>query len=219
MKMRLDNRLSVIAGMVRQGSVLADIGSDHAYLACALVLDGICPKTYACDINEGPLSRARDTILKYNLSDKVQALLSDGLFALSGIHVDDIVIAGMGGELIARIIGDAPWVKRKEIRLILQPMTKAELLREWLYANGFEIEKEAAAAEGRFIYPVMRVKYTGKSQKIPILFAWTGKIWDNRDEQSQNYLRRMHTKAARIAAARADEEYTRLARMLGERLG
>ena len=218
MKIQLSGRLSAAAAMVRQGSVLADIGSDHAYLACALVLDGVCPRAYACDINEKPLYSTRDTISKYGLSDRVEVLLSDGLCALFGIHIDDIVIAGMGGELIARIIGDAPWVKRPDIRFILQPMTKAEYLREWLYSNGFEIEQEAAAADNRFIYTVMRVKYTGEVQKIPILFAWTGKIWDNTDEASKCCLRRIYDKVVRIANAAGDEEYIRLARMMEEKI-
>ena len=218
MKIRLDPRLRAIAGMVRQNSVLADIGSDHAYLPCALVQDGICTLAYACDINEGPLARAADTISKYSLSDKVKPLLSDGLSALFDIYIDDIVIAGMGGELIARIINEAPWTAHEDKHFILQPMTKSEYLREWLYLNGFEIELEVAAAESRFIYPVMQVKYTGQIKQIPLLFAWTGKIWDNRDEQSLEYLRRMHSKAAKIAAARGDEDYIRLTKTLGERL-
>jgi len=218
MKIRLDNRLSAVAGMIRRGSVFADIGSDHAYLACALVLRGVCLKAYACDINTGPLSRAGDTIKKYGLTDRVEAILSDGLSALRDVRVDDIAIAGMGGELITRIIGDAPWAALEDIRFILQPMTKAEYLREWLYASGFEIEAEAAAIDGRFVYPVMRVKYTGKSRKIPMLFAWTGKIWDNTDDASQHYLCRMHAKARKIARARNDEEYIRLMRMLEEKI-
>ena len=187
-------------------------------MACALVADGTCPKAYACEVNEGPLSRARDTIEKYSLSDKVEALMSDGLCALAELHVDDIAIAGMGGELIARIIEDAPWAVLEDIRFILQPMTKAEYLRGWLYENGFEIETETAAVDGRFVYPIMRVKHTGESRQIPVLFAWTGKIWDNTDEASQRYLRRMHAKAQKIARARGEEEYIRLARMIGERL-
>ena len=215
---RLDGRLCAVASMIRQGSILADIGSDHGYLACELVKNEICPRAYACDISEGPLARAGETIEKYGLSGRVEAFLSDGLCAFVNIPVDDIVIAGMGGELIARIIGASPWIYREDIRFILQPMSKAERLRRWLYANGFEIEHETAAVSGRFAYPVMRVGYKGDSREISDLFAWTGKIWDNTDEASKQYLRRVHRHVLQIAVARGDAALMELERKIGEGL-
>jgi tRNA (adenine22-N1)-methyltransferase len=213
----LDGRLAAVAAMVRQGSIVADIGSDHGYLACELVLRGVCPLAYACDINEAPLARAGATIEKHGLSGRVKALLSDGLCALSGVEVNDVVIAGMGGELIAKIVGDAPEFWRGDVRFILQPMSKAERLREWLYAAGFEIILESAVIAGRFVYPVMCAQYSQNPQKISNLFAWTGKIWDNTDMPSREYLWRVHRRVAKMARSQS-EEFIRLERILRERL-
>ena len=71
-------------------------------------------------------------------------------------------MAGMGGELIARLLEKCPWVKNS-VNLVLQPMTKWDVLRKWLYANGFEVKKELACTEGQFAYSVMQAVYTGKT--------------------------------------------------------
>jgi tRNA (adenine22-N1)-methyltransferase len=161
---RLDKRLCAVAAMVRQGSIMADIGSDHGYLACGLVQNGTCPRAYACDIADGPLSRTRATIERYGLAGRVEAILSDGLTALSDMEIDDIVIAGMGGETIAEIIANAPWIHREGVHFVLQPMTKADRLRKWLLVNGFEIQREDACACGRFVYTILSAIKAGEGK-------------------------------------------------------
>ena len=156
----LDKRLSAVAALVRQGSRLADIGTDHAYLPVHLVQSGVCPSAIASDIGAGPLDAARRTVTENGLTSEIALRLGDGLATVSAGEVEDIAIAGMGGETIAAILEAAPWVKSGDLRLILQPMTRAEDLRRWLLTHGFSVLEEHLIVDGRHLYPVMAAQYT-----------------------------------------------------------
>ena len=158
---KLDARLNAAAALVRPGSVLADIGTDHARLPVRLVADGVCPRAIASDIRRGPAEAARRTVQEAGLTDKIQVRLGDGLSPLRSGEAEDIVIAGMGGETILAILEAAPWVKDPGCRFILQPMTRAALLHRWLMENGFAMETEHVVADGTHLYPVLRAVYTG----------------------------------------------------------
>ena len=105
----LDARLRTVASFVRQGARLADIGCDHGYLVCALARDGWIKSGLACDVNEKPLGQARREIERQSLDDKIACRLGDGLSVVDEGEVDDIVIAGMGGETIAEILSSCKW--------------------------------------------------------------------------------------------------------------
>lgn len=162
---KLGARLSAVADSVREGVTLYDIGTDHAYLPIFLVDSGRIDHAYACDVASGPLSSAERSVTAAGLSDRITTVLSDGLSAVELIYPCDIVIAGMGGELIASIIDAKPEVRHPDVRLILQPMTKPEHLREYLAAGGFEIIAEDLAEEGK-IYQITVCRYTGVPYKI-----------------------------------------------------
>lgn len=183
----LDNRLKVCASFVRQGAVLADIGTDHAYLPVWLVLNNVIKRAIACDINEGPLSAGKMDVEKHNLSDKITLRLSDGLKNVSSHECDDIVIAGMGGELIARIIENCSWAKSEDKRFILQPMTKPEVLIKYLYENGFDIIAQKACTSDKKHYTVMLVSYTGAKKSFDEADLYLGKL-DTSDTDSKLYL-------------------------------
>ena len=155
----LDKRLSAVAVLVRPGSRLADIGTDHAYLPVHLVQAGVCPSAIASDIGAGPLDAARRTVTENGLTSEIALRLGDGLSTVSADEVDDIAIAGMGGETIAAILEAVTYVKDRRLRLILQPMTRAEDLRRWLLHNGFSILEEHLIIDGRHLYPVMAAEY------------------------------------------------------------
>lgn len=156
----LDKRLSAVAALVRQGSRLADIGTDHAYLPVYLVQSGVCPSVIASDIGEGPLEAAHRTVTENGLTSEITLRLGDGLSTVSAEEIDDIAIAGMGGETIVAILEAAPWVQDEGVRLILQPMTRAEDLRRWLLTHGFTVLEEHLIIDGRHLYPVMAAQYT-----------------------------------------------------------
>lgn len=159
---KLKPRLRMTADMVRCGSRLADIGTDHAYLPAVLILDGTVPSAIAADLRKGPLENADTTVRDNSIEDKVQLRISDGLSFIDSNEVDDIVIAGMGGILIAEILEKAPWVKNEKYKLILQPQSHSEDLRKFLYDNGFEITEEKSCFEDEKVYICMSAIYTGK---------------------------------------------------------
>lgn len=170
MQVKLNPRLLAVAKMVSPGSVVADIGTDHGQLICFLVGRAISPRGYACDANKGPLAAAADTVARFGLEGKVTLHLTDGLKGLPLERIDEVVIAGMGGELIADIIKASPG----GARFILQPMSKAERLRRRLYRMGYAITRESAVVCGRFVYTVIRAEYTGEAVEVDELFGWVG---------------------------------------------
>lgn len=161
----LNERLKACTEYVSGKGTACDVGTDHAYLACELIKNGKCSHVIASDINVKPLEFAENTVNKYNLSDKVDLILSDGLERISGENISDVIIAGMGGETIADIIDNCEWIKNN-VNLILQPMTKAPYLRTWLYKYGYKIKSEKAVRDGSFIYTVINAVYCGDSVKL-----------------------------------------------------
>lgn len=134
MNVRLDRRLKTVAEFVRKDKRIADIGTDHALVPCWLYQQG-AKEIYAADISEGPLASARATAEMFGIKD-IKLILSDGLDNVP--PVDDVIIAGMGGEMIADILCRCKF-SNPDMRFILQPMTKDFMLRRALYKNGFEI--------------------------------------------------------------------------------
>lgn len=158
----LGNRLQTVAEMLRTYApfrCLADIGSDHAYLAVYVMKEGIASLSVSSDINEGPLTRGRATAEKYGV--KPDFVLSDGFDKLGDYDFDGACICGMGGELIADILrrfGPHP-----KCRLFLQPMTAQDDLRRFLWENGYEISEERFTREREKPYGVICAVYTGKN--------------------------------------------------------
>lgn len=180
--LQLDNRLKLCADFVRSGAKLADIGTDHAYLPVCLCRIGRCPSAIAADINPAPLSRGRLTVENAEMQDKVELRLSNGLQKIKADEVDDIVIAGMGGELIAKILEECSFSKDSSKHFILQPMTKSEVLIKWLCENGFEItEQDCCVASGK-CYTVLSVKYTGEIIARDEVFYYIAKLKPNENE-------------------------------------
>ena len=141
---QLDKRLSAVAGLVREGADICDVGTDHAHLPCYLARTGKYGKIYACDLKPKPLEFARAQIEHQGVD--VILVQSDGLENIP--PCDDVIIAGMGGELIAEIIEKMPGCfKNPNLRLILQPMTKKEDLRNRLNQSGYEIISEKSVIE------------------------------------------------------------------------
>lgn len=191
MAIHLDERLSAAAKLVREGAVVCDIGTDHAYLPCALMQEGKIKAAFAMDINEGPIENAKRTVTELGLSDAVTVRLSDGLDALEAEEtktITDVIICGMGGELIDTIISRAEWLKNAEKCLILQPMTQVPYLRRQLYLRGFAIESEIPVTDKHHTYTVMRVHYAGEPQVIDEVFAHIGRIPESASSQAVHYM-------------------------------
>ncbi len=149
----LSERLAAVLGAIPICESLADVGCDHALVAIHAARENRAKKITASDVREGPLSAARAAVEEAELSDRIRLVLCDGL---DGIEKHEcVVIAGMGGETIADILMRAEWTRSKGCTLVLQPMTKAEKLRQFLYENGYDIADEQLVREDGHIYCVI----------------------------------------------------------------
>ncbi len=174
--MNLSPRLRCLAEEVPPGARLADVGTDHAYLPVRLLQEGKVSRAIAADIRPGPLERARRTASRYSMEAHISFRLCDGLADIRPDEADTIVIAGMGGETIAGILGAAPWTGAGSHLFLLQPMSSIPDLRIWLQDHHFYIEKEHIIAEGRKYYVIMVVR-SGESQTMTAGEYWAGRQW------------------------------------------
>lgn len=193
-----DKRLLTAAEMVRRGDRVADIGTDHAYLAIFLVENNISDFVIAADISDGPLENAKNNLAEYDFGEKIVVRKSDGFSNISKDEIDTGIIAGMGGDVICKIIDSCEWIKDSAYELILQPMSSAGDLRKHLVGNGFEIKKEKAVRSAHRLYTVIKVGYTGKSREISTYEALVGKLDENLDTAAFWYIKRVRKIAAQI---------------------
>jgi tRNA (adenine22-N1)-methyltransferase len=154
--MQLSLRLKTVADSVTGGSRVADVGCDHAYIAIHLAENNIAPRVIAMDVNKGPLSKARENIELRGLKDRIETRLSDGLARLTPGEADTVVIAGMGGALMARILTDGEAALKEVKELILQPQSEIFLVRRYLHDNGYRIESEKMVKEDEKYYIIIK---------------------------------------------------------------
>ncbi|MFD2704159.1 tRNA (adenine(22)-N(1))-methyltransferase [Salibacterium lacus] len=149
-------RLRAVAGHIRKGSVIADIGTDHGAIPIFAVRHNVAASAVAADVNEGPLAAARTNIIEEGLENRIQVRSGNGLHALhKEDSVDTIVISGMGGTLISTILEEGSALLNGVEHLILQPNMGAEEIRRWLRANGWKLESEEMIEENSRIYEIL----------------------------------------------------------------
>ena len=192
---QLSMRLRAIAGMVTKGNRLADVGCDHGYLSIWLVSEKTVPSAIAMDVRPGPLSRARENITRYGLEDYIETRLSDGLAKLEPGEGDTLVIAGMGGPLMERILKDGAKVREGFQELILQPQSDLPHFRHFLSEIGWEIVREEMIKEDGKFYPMMKAVHGEKENFLPgkpyTLSEWFGgMLLERQDPVLGEYLKR-----------------------------
>lgn len=185
------NRLECIKYMVSKCSIAADIGTDHGYVAEMLLRDNICEKVIATDLNEGPLNRAVEHLKSVNLSDQCDFRLGSGLTVLNENEADALVIAGMGGELIADIIETSRDIALKATQLILQPMTTADKLRRYLNENGFKIIDENIVKELHHYYFIIKAVPGIDEVENEIFFEISKILLEKNDPLMTEYLNKL----------------------------
>ena len=171
--MELSRRLQAIADEVSKGSAIADIGTDHGYVPIYLYKKNQITKGIAMDIGKGPIERAQNNIKAYGAADVIETRQSDGVSKLKMGEVDTLIIAGMGGLLICKILERRPDILLTIDRLILQPQRDEEILRHFLHASGFRIIKEQILKEEGHFYVIITA-IPGKEQykhKMEYLFG------------------------------------------------
>ena len=182
--MKLTNRLLKIANLVSPNKRLADIGTDHGYIPVYLLNKGVIDFAILADINKGPLENARSEVKRNKLQEKVDLRLGSGIEVLKKGEVDEIIIAGMGGILIADLLEANKEVAHNTEKLILQPMQAQEELRIYLLNNGYEILDECLEKEDFRLYEIIVAKYTGKNTNVEdnIYYEVGKKLIENKDK-------------------------------------
>ena len=170
-ELQLQPRLQHLANLIPQGVRLADIGTDHGYMPVWLIQQGRIDRAIAADIAQEPLAHAKRTAEEYD-TENIHFRLCSGLDGIGPEEVDYIVIAGMGGDTIVSILSAAPWTKNG-VKLLLQPMTKVEMLRSWLADNGYCFTAESLVWDKEYLYPVMEVT-GGTQKKLTAAEQWAG---------------------------------------------
>lgn len=153
---QLSNRLQTAVSLITKGNVVADVGCDHAYTSIYLCREQIAPRVIAMDVNKGPLAGAKRHVEEAGLTEKIELRLSDGLQALAPGEAESILLCGMGGLLMIKILTDYPQVTMAAKELILQPQSEVAQVRHFLHNSGYEITAEKMVKEDGKFYVMMR---------------------------------------------------------------
>ncbi|SCX91766.1 tRNA (adenine(22)-N(1))-methyltransferase [Alkaliphilus peptidifermentans] len=158
MQVKLTPRLNKITQLVSEGSIVADIGTDHGYIPTYLIANNICSRVIASDVNEKPLKSAINNIKSYGFENQIETRLGNGLEVLKPHEVDTVIIAGMGGLLISELLNNSKEIIDTVDFFILQPMQAQEELRRYLVENKFTIVEDVLVKEDHRIYEIIKAK-------------------------------------------------------------
>ncbi len=183
-----DERMMAVYNAIRAGVTVCDVGTDHAIIPIELILSGKSERCIITDISAPSLEKGVNNAKKAGCKDKISAYHTNGTLDVPFDSEMDFIIAGMGGELIARIIAQDARLKNPEYRFVLQPMSRAEELRLFLAENGFEVTKENKIASAGRIYPVIECKYAAYPYTISTAVMLLG------FEKAQTELERQYAK-------------------------
>lgn len=191
-QVQLSNRLLAAAGMVTKGNVVADIGCDHAYTSIYLCQAGIAPRVIAMDVNKGPLVGAKAHVEEAGLASQIDIRLSDGLQRLVPGEADSVLLCGMGGLLMIKILSDYPEATASLKELILQPQSEVGEVRKFLHKQGYEITKEHMLKEDGKFYVMMRaVKADGpQAYETECEYTYGKLLLEEKNEVLLEYLSR-----------------------------
>lgn len=211
----LQPRLHAISSLVPDGAKLVDVGTDHGFIPVRLLLDDRIRTAIASDIGAAPLDHARRTAEQFGVTDRMDFRLCDGLCGISGDEVDTVVIAGMGGDNIAAILSAAPWTRNGAL-LLLQPMSKAEVLRRYLPENGYRVIAEQLVADKGVIYPILTVR-GGEMPPASDPQTWGGFLLQSdplRNRYLDEQILRLRRAASGLGKAKDDSAHERREKLL-----
>ncbi|MEW5784500.1 MAG: class I SAM-dependent methyltransferase [Bacillota bacterium] len=169
--MYLKPRLAALAGLIPAGGVVADIGTDHALLPLYLARYGLAARVIAVENRSGTIAQAKRSLERFGHTGSIELRLGEGLSVIrQDDRVDTVVIAGMSGRTICRIMHDAREKWGWFGCMLLQPIQEAALLRRFLAANGMCLTAEKLAREGSRIYEIMAVRRGRQKINHPLFY-------------------------------------------------
>ncbi len=214
-----DERMRAICSLVNDGGCVCDVGTDHAFVPIELVSSGRCKSAVITDISLPSLEKGIDNVKKNGLSDKISACHCNGTLGIDVSSITDIVIAGMGGELIASIIDNDKRLCDGKINLILQPMSRAEELRRYLFTHGFKTDRELRVrSEGR-LYTIITARYTGENTEFTSRELYLGAEHGDAllDREYAEWVKKgLETKLYGLIEGGKTEEAEKIRKMIGE---
>ena len=192
--MQLSRRLLTATELVTKGNIVADIGCDHAYTSIYLCSEGIAPQVIAMDVNKGPLVGARQHVAEAGLESRIAIRLSDGLAALAPGEADTILLCGMGGLLMMKILTDCPETTAAAKELILQPQSEVAQVRHFLHNSGYKITTERMVKEDGKFYVMMRAVKADKPQAYDreCNYVYGKLLIEEKNEILKEFLQREH---------------------------
>lgn len=197
--MIISRRLKLISDLVKDVDSVVDVGTDHGYVVIDLVKEGRVKKAIASDINKGPVERARKNVADHNLTDKIECRLGGGLTTVKPGEVQAAVIAGMGGNLIRDILLDSEEVFKSLQYVIVQPVQNPEVLREYVYKLGWNLEDEWIIFDEDKYYEIFKVSYGKTPRRVEPIYNEVSEILlQKKDAVYRDYLNHKIAKYSRI---------------------
>ena len=161
--MQLSQRLEKLMSLAGSSLCAADIGTDHGMVPIELVRRGVFARAIASDVRKGPLAAASAHVRAAGLADRIDLRLGDGLQVLTSGEADVILISGMGGALMQRILTEGEAAAKTAKRLVLSPQSEIPEFRSFLQENGYAITGEAIVCEERKFYFLMTAEPGGQT--------------------------------------------------------
>lgn len=196
--MQLSKRLYAVASMVTPGNILVDVGTDHGYIPIYLVGKNIISRAIAMDINKGPLKRAEQNIREFHMENYIETRLSDGVTSLKKGEGDTLIIAGMGGGLVIKILKEGKKALSSMKEFVLQPQSEIQSVRKFLQNEGYLIVEENIVLEEGKYYPVIKAVKGRMNYNKEIFFKYGKLLLESKNLVLEEFLNKEYSTCLKI---------------------
>lgn len=186
--LKISDRLATVAGLIPKGAHLVDIGTDHGYVPIWLLQNGFISSAIAMDVNKGPLARAKENRDRYGFTDVMDLRLSNGFEKLKSGEGDSVLIAGMGGPLMIRIIEEGRENASSIQTWVLQPQSEIPSVRRYLHEHHFDIIDEIMLKDEGKYYMAMKAVPGEAAPWTPIEYLFGKFLLDRKNPVLEEFI-------------------------------